>query len=125
MTRLRIVGLIITIGLLAQGCSMFPPYAIWEQECYGKAELAKAESTRKIAILEATAKKDSAQALADAEVMRAQGVAKANTIIANSLEGNQGYLHYLWIQALEHSHASLIYIPTEAQLPLTEAGRGK
>lgn len=44
------------LAVCLQGCSMYPPYAIWEQEQYGKAELAKAVSTRQIAVEEAKAK---------------------------------------------------------------------
>ena len=40
-----------------------------------------------------------------------------------SLGGPDGYLRYLQIQALEESKASLIYVPTEAGLPVTEATR--
>jgi hypothetical protein len=39
------------------------------------------------------------------------------------LGGPEGYLRYLQIQALEDSKASLIYVPTEAGLPVTEARR--
>ena len=75
------------------------------------------------AVLEARAKLESAKALADAEVLRAQGAARANRILQDSLGGPNGYLRYLQIQALESSRASLIYVPTEAGLPITESGR--
>lgn len=117
------VLLLLIISVLLSGCSMYPPYSVWEQEYYGKAELAKATSTRKIAIEEAKAKEESAESLARAEVIRAMGVAEANKIISESLKDNNEYLHYLWIQALEESMGSLIYVPTEAQLPLLEATR--
>lgn len=35
----------------------------------------------------------------------------------------EGYLRYLQIQALENSKAQLIYVPTDAGLPVTEAQR--
>ncbi len=44
---------------------------------------------------------ESAKHLADAEVIRAEGVAKANKIIGDSLKDNEGYLRYLWIQGLQ------------------------
>ena len=61
-----------------------PQYNVWQQSLAGKAELQKAEYTRQVAVLEAQAKKDSAQQLADAEIIRATGVAKANQIIGDS-----------------------------------------
>ena len=116
----------IITGLSLTGCAaIFPPYAIWEQEMYGKAELAKAQSTRQIVVTEAKAKQESASLLAQAEVTRAEGVAKANKIIGDSLKGNEAYLHYLWIDGLNHDQNQIIYIPTEAGLPILEAGRRK
>jgi hypothetical protein len=56
-------------------------------------------------------------------VIRAEGAAKANKILQDSLGGPEGYLRYLQIQALEGTKASLIYVPTEAGLPVTEARR--
>lgn len=77
----------------------------------------------KSAVQEAQAKKDSAQLLADSEIIRAQGVAKANQIIGDSLKGNDAYLRYLWIDKLDSTHGQIIYVPTEAGLPVLEAGR--
>jgi regulator of protease activity HflC (stomatin/prohibitin superfamily) len=104
-----------------------PFYIVWSQQREGQAELARAEYNRRIAVLEAQAKNDSATQLAEAEVRRASGVAQANKIIGEGLKGHEEYLRYLWIQALEHvanAHGStVIYVPTEANLPLVEAGR--
>ena len=101
----------------------YPQYRVYSQRLSGEAALAEAQSSRQVAILEARAKKESAISLADAEVIRATGAAKANAILQNSLGGPEGYLRYLQIQALESSKASLIYVPTEAGLPVTESRR--
>jgi hypothetical protein len=101
----------------------WPQYRVYQQRLSGEAALAEAQSSRQVTILEARAKKESAVALAEAEVIRAEGAAKANAILQNSLGGPEGYLRYLQIQALEGSKASLIYVPTEAGLPMTEARR--
>ena len=74
-------------------------------------------------MLEAKAKLDSAQYLNKAEVARAEGVAASNKIVADGLGGPEGYLRYLWIHAMENEKASVIYIPTEAGLPILEAGK--
>jgi regulator of protease activity HflC (stomatin/prohibitin superfamily) len=98
-----------------------PLYNVWAQSLQGKAELQKAEYTRQVAVLEAQAKKDSAQQLADAEVIRAQGVAKANQIIGNSLKDNREYLQYLYITGLEDGSKNgnvTIYVPTEGGMPV-------
>ena len=101
----------------------YPQYKVWQQRLAGQAELARAEQNRKIAIQEAEAKKESARALAEAEVIRAEGVAKANSIIGESLRGNESYLRYLWIQTLNDNPQNVIYVPTEAGLPILEAGK--
>ena len=62
------------------------------------------------------AKKD-----AEIEVARAQGVAQSNKIIAASIDHN--FLNYLWIQGLQSNDKQVVYVPTEANLPIMEAGR--
>jgi regulator of protease activity HflC (stomatin/prohibitin superfamily) len=98
-------------------------YRVWQRGLAGKAQLAEAEWNRKIAVQEADAKKESAVLLAQAEVERAKGVAEANKIIGESLKNNESYLRYLWIQGLQDGSSEVIYIPTEAGLPILEAGR--
>lgn len=100
-----------------------PIYDVWAQRLSGEAELAKAESNRQIRILEAKAEQESAKSLAEAEVIRAEGVARANKIIGDSLQNNEGYLRYLWIRGLQNNHMQVVYIPTEANLPILEATR--
>lgn len=100
-----------------------PNIYIWQQSKRGQAELAHAEYNRQIATCEAQAKKESAKSLADAEVIRAEGVAKANKIIGDSLNGNEGYLRYLWIQGLQTNQMQVVYVPTEANLPIMESLR--
>ena len=115
-------AVILIIAALIYG---YPQYKVWQQRLAGQAELARAEQNRKIAIQEAEAKKESARALAEAEVIRAEGVAKANSIIGASLRGNESYLRYLWIQTLNDNPQNVIYVPTEAGLPILEAGKRK
>jgi regulator of protease activity HflC (stomatin/prohibitin superfamily) len=102
------------------GC---PQYNVYRERLDGEAELARAEYTRRTAVLEAQAKLDSASKLAEAEVARAQGVAKANQIIGASLRDNEAYLRYLWIDKLDSTRGQIIYVPTEANLPILEAAR--
>lgn len=115
-----IVGLIL---LIAGGCYVTPQYNVYSKKMNGQAMLAEANSTRQTKVVEAAAHRDAAKALAEAEVIRAEGVAKANKIIGESLKNNESYLHYLFINNLEHTKDQIIYIPTEANLPILEAGR--
>ena len=112
-------------GVTFGGCYGLPKYNVWQKGLAGEAELKQAEWNRQIAIREAEAKRESAVALAQAEVERAKGVAQANKIIGDSLEGNESYLRYLWIQGLNDGSGEVIYVPTEANLPILEATRRK
>lgn len=108
---------ILIVGILAT----MPLYNVWSKELKGKAELREAEWSRQIAIQEAQARKESAVLDAQAEIERAKGVREANEIIAGSLKGNEEYLRYLWIDRVAGSN-NVIYVPTEASLPILEAG---
>ena len=125
----NVSGTFIVVLLIILGCAGLygcPQYKVYTNRLGGEAELQRAESNRKIAIEEANAKKESAKALAEAEVIRAEGVAKANKIIGDSLKNNEGYLRYLYIQNLSETETQgnkVIYIPTEAGLPILEAGK--
>ena len=120
VARLVLGGLAVTalaVALFAGG----PLYNVWTQGMNGKAELQKAEYTRKVAVLEAQAKMDSASKLADAEVERAKGVAEANRIIGDSLKDNPRYLQYLYITGLQEGSEKgnrTIYVPTEGGMPV-------
>ena len=123
--QLGCLGIVAGVAVLLLLVVMYayPQYRVYSQRLSGEAALAEAQSSRQVAILEARAKKESSIALAEAEVIRAEGAAKANAILLNSLGGPEGYLRYLQIQALEDSKAQLIYVPTESGLPVTEARR--
>lgn len=114
-----VIAAVIILGLMFG----MPMYNVWQQEMTGRAEFSRAEQNRKIKVEEARAEKESASFRAEAEIIRAEGVAKANEIIGGSLKDNKDYLTYLWIQALYDESNSVIYVPTEANLPILEASR--
>lgn len=122
-TGCALIAVVAGVVVILLAMFAYPQYRVYSQRLSGEAALAEAQSSRQVAVLEARAKLESAKALADAEVLRAQGAARANRILQDSLGGPNGYLRYLQIQALESSRASLIYVPTEAGLPITESGR--
>lgn len=121
------IGLFLTAVIGSIGGLVSYPYVnVWQQELEGRAELARAEQNRQIVINEARARNEAAKYWAEAEIARAKGVAEANRIIADGLGGPEGYLRYLYIEGLKEAEAagaSVIYIPTEAGLPILEAGK--
>ena len=99
-----------------------PWYNVWSQEMEGKAEFAKAEQNRKIKIEEARANLEAEKLNAQAEVERAKGAAEAIKIENGSITPT--YIQYLWVrQQSDLSDKTVIYIPTESNLPLLESTR--
>ena len=118
------VSIVGSIGVLVGSwCYFAPKYRVYSATMDGEAEYAQAEQNRRITVLEAESKLEAAKSLADAEVERAKGVAQANAIIGESLKNNESYLRWLWIENLDKGNNSVIYIPTEAGLPILEAGK--
>ncbi len=111
--------------ITATGMVGCPTYNVYQQRKAGEGVLAHAQYSREVAVAEAKAKMESASLLADAEVARAKGVAAANKIIGESLKQNEEYLRYLWITDVAGANQSktVVYIPTEANLPILEATR--
>lgn len=116
---LIILLLFVVVGGMV-GC---PVYKVYQQRKAGEARLREAESSRQIAVQEAKAKLESSTLLAQADTIRAHGVARSNAIIGESLKGRPEYLHWLWIDNIEKNPQAVIYVPTEANLPILEANR--
>lgn len=123
----------------------WPKYNVYKQELNGRASLKEAQWSKQILIEEAKAREQAslmqakaritlaeaegkaqiarakAEGLADIE--RAKAAAEANRIIGESLKNNEEYLRYIWIKGLQDGKGERIYIPTEAGLPILEAGK--
>lgn len=125
MVKIIVIGALATLALgVIGGCAYgVPKYRVWCASLEGEAELRRAEQNRQIAIEEANAKRAAAESLAEAEIIRAKGVAEANRIVGESLSDSENYLRYLWIDNIGNTSNQIIYIPTEAGLPILEAGK--
>lgn len=120
-------GVALVLAVIVGGgfgsCALYNTVRVTNATSAGKAELAQAVQNRQIKTLEAKAKVESARFEAQAEIERARGVAAANDIIMGRLGGAGNYLKYLQIQQMADQDTKLIYVPTEGNLPLLEAGR--
>ena len=118
MNKLGILAAIVFVAIVV-GCFVaIPYYNVWQQEMSGKAEFAKAEQNRKIKIVEAEKRN------AQAEIERAKGAAEAIKIENGSI--TPAYIQYLWVRQQSNlNDKTVIYIPTEANLPVLEASRNK
>ena len=119
---LIVTALFLIVGGVGSCMYIRPKYNVWRQEMEGKAEFAKAEQNRKIKIEEAKANLEAEKLNAQAEIERAKGAAEAIRIENGSI--TPAYIQYLWVrQQNANTNNKIIYIPTEAGLPVLEAGR--
>lgn len=124
MRQFFIASAVVALGVSLSGCgAIYPPWKVYVAENEGKAALAEAMSSKQVAVQTAKAKMESAQYEATAEATRAQGAANAIKITGAALQANPEYLRYLYVNNLATSKDQIIYVPTEAALPILEAGR--
>ncbi len=112
------IGIVLLIIAMA---FVRPWYNVWSQEMEGKAEFAKAEQNHRIKIEEAKANLEAEKLNAQAEIERAKGAAEAIRIENGSITPT--YIQYLWVRQQSDLNKTVIYVPTEANLPILESTR--
>lgn len=116
---LLLLAVIVIWGLFALGAI----YGVWSAHKTGQADLAQAHNEQQIQVSKAQGRLDAAELNMKAEIIDAQGVAKSVEIIGKALHENTGYLQWKWIHMMEQRDSGdTIYVPTEAGLPILEAG---
>ena len=90
----------------------YPTYRVWEQGKQGEAALAKATQDRQIKVQEA-----------EAEMEAASKQAEANKILGQSVREYPEAMEQKWVEAIEKTQNQVIYLPTEASVPVTESSR--
>jgi len=124
-------GILVLVALIVVGLAVilvgWPRYNVYQRQMAGRAAYEQAVQDRRIRVLEAQAALDAAQLTAQAEIARARGTNEANRIMADSLGGPDNYLRWSYIHMLEETAGQgdrqVIYIPTEAGMPILEAGQ--
>lgn len=115
----------IVIIVIAFCMTIVPMWSVWAAHKEGMADLAQAQNEQQIQIAEARGRLAAAELNKQAEIIDAEAVAKSVEIIGKALHENNGYLQWKWIHMMsERDSGSTIYVPTEASLPILEAGRG-
>lgn len=118
---LTLGGFVVFIGFCL---AFFPWYGVWAAHKEGEAELAKAKNEQMIQISKADGRLQAAESNRKAAIIEAEAVAKQIEVIGNNLQKHDLYLKWQWIKMMEdHADSATIYIPTEAGLPILEAGR--
>jgi hypothetical protein len=118
-------GIVALSALVVIGFLMWllPVYGVWCARKQGEAELAEANFAEQVAIAQATARLKAAEMNREAEEIEAKAVANSVKVIGDSLKNNDGYLRWQWIKGMAETGSDIIYVPTEANLPILEATR--
>ena len=115
-----VFGVMALVGLCMW---VFPIYGVWKSEKDGIAKLKEANYEEQIAIAKANSRLKAAEANKQAEIIEASAVSESIKIIGLSLQANSSYLRWQWIKKLDETQNKIIYVPTEANLPILEAQR--
>ena len=120
LVGIGIIALVLIILLMMWG---MPRYGIYSSRKAGEAELAEANYAEQVEIAKANARLKSAELNKQAEIIDAEAVSESIKTIGDALKDNQGYLQWQFIRNLNETDNKVIYIPTEASLPILEAGK--
>ena len=103
-----VICLLISAGIIFG----YPNYMVWEQRKQGEAALAKATQDRQTKVQEAEAEQEAASKQAE-----------ANRILGESVREYPEAMEQKWVEAFANTSNQVIYLPTEASVPITESGR--
>lgn len=101
----------------------YPYWRVWASHQEGLADLMMAKNEQQIQIAQARSRLDAAELNKQAAVIEAQAVALQIAEIGKELTNHDLYLKWQWIKMMEDGRNATIYVPTEAGLPILEAGK--
>ena len=120
---IRAVVVLVT-ALFAWGLWLGPIWRVWAAHKNGMADLAQAKNEQQIQTAQAQGRLDAAEINKKAAVIEAEAVSAQISVIGAQLTQHDLYLKWQWIKMMEERpNTSVIYVPTEAGLPILEAGR--
>lgn len=112
--------------LILWGLVGYPKWRVWSAHQAGLADLQRAKNEQQIQIAQAQSRLDAAGLNKKAAIIEAEAVAEQITAIGTQLTAHDLYLRWQWIKMMEDAHdetATVIYVPTEANIPILEASR--
>lgn len=112
-----IVVLFLMFAIFIYPVFIKPAIRVWQQEQEGRATLARANQERQILVTQAQAEKEAAKERAEA--IRIIGEAAKKYPEYRQQEFLGAYADALKSDTIQ----KIIYVPTEANIPITEAGR--
>lgn len=119
------ISLAFVIAILVWFLIGYPKWRVWAAHQAGLADLQRAKNEQQIQVAKAQGRLDAAELNKQAAVVEAQGVALQIKEIGEQLTRHDLYLRWQWIKMMEEMDIEnqVIYVPTEANLPVLEAGR--
>lgn len=105
----------------------YPKWKVWASHQDGLADLANAKNEQQMQVAQAQGRLDAAELNKKAAIIEAQAVSAQIKEIGENLHTHELYLRWQWIKMMEEidNNGQVIYVPTEANLPILEAGRLK
>lgn len=120
---------VIIIGLITASAVILwlfigPRYGVWSSKLSGQADLEQAHFEQEIIVAKAKSRLNAAEMNKKASIIEAEAVSEQIKRIGENLQKHDLYLKWQWIKMMEERPKnSVIYVPTEAGLPILEAGR--
>jgi hypothetical protein len=115
-----LVGLILlVVGLVFVSKAVTPQLNLYKANTEKKAVIAEQRAQSEAAEFAAKSRVIQAQANADAQRIEAQGIRDSQEIISQTLTPE--YLTWRYYEVLGTTTNQVVYLPTEAGLPITEA----
>lgn len=108
---------IAVLSLIIVAMFGWPLYRVWQQGLEGKAALNRAEQERQILVMQAKAEKEAAKERADAIKIVGAAAQKYPEYRYQEFMGAMGEA------LIKGEFEKIVFIPTEANIPITEAGR--
>ena len=108
-------------GLTLVNKAVGPQLNLYRANTEKQAVIAEQRAQSEAAEFAARSSVTQAKAKAEAMVIEAQALAESQAIIAETLTPE--YVQYLYVKAIEGNPNQVIYVPTEAGMPVLEAGR--
>ncbi len=105
-----LIAAFVSVSIFLHIICFFHPYiSIWKAEVQGRAKLRKEHYNQETAVIQAYSKKEIAQLIAESEVIKAQGIAKANKIIGESLANQNICLRCMWMKELKKNNEDIYF----------------
>lgn len=114
---IRLLILCVLVSLFIGLFYVWPQYRVWQRGLAGEASLRQAEQERKILVEQARAEMDAAE-------LRAEAIAIVGKAAKEYPEYRKQEFMGAFAEALQSKSINkIIFVPTEANIPITEAGR--